>query len=80
MVQLFLDLALEFDEVREFGTGSDETRSVVLADLNGDGVLDLAISSYGESMNEALELSYANAEKIKFEGKYCRRDIGFDLK
>ncbi|HCC69934.1 MAG TPA: phosphoribosylamine--glycine ligase [Bacteroidales bacterium] len=39
----------------------------------------LAISSYGHDMNEALKKSYANAEIIEFEGKYFRRDIGFDL-
>lgn len=39
----------------------------------------LAISSYGSSINEALKQSYANAEKITFEGKYYRKDLGFDL-
>ena len=39
----------------------------------------LAVTSYGSTMNEALSYSYANAEKISFEGKYFRKDIGFDL-
>jgi len=39
----------------------------------------LAVSSYGSSMKEALDQSYKNAEKIQFEGKYYRSDIGFDL-
>jgi phosphoribosylamine--glycine ligase len=39
----------------------------------------IAISSFGASMKEALDLSYVNAEKIRFEGKYYRSDIGFDL-
>lgn len=39
----------------------------------------LAITSYGESMQEALDKSYAVAEKIDFEGKYYRKDLGFDL-
>ena len=39
----------------------------------------LALSSFGSTMQEALEASYRNAEKIEFEGKYYRRDIGFDL-
>ena len=39
----------------------------------------LAVSSYGTNMKEALEASYRNAEKIQFEGKYYRSDIGFDL-
>ena len=39
----------------------------------------LAISSYGNSMKEALEQSYINAEKINFDKKYYRKDLGFDL-
>ena len=39
----------------------------------------IAVSSFGSSMKEALEASYRNAEKIEFEGKYYRSDIGFDL-
>ncbi|MGM0666054.1 MAG: phosphoribosylglycinamide synthetase C domain-containing protein, partial [Bacteroidota bacterium] len=39
----------------------------------------LAVSSFGSDMDEALSKSYANAEIIDFEGKYYRKDIGFDL-
>jgi len=44
---------------------------------NGGRVM--AITSYGRSKEEALQRSMANAEKIQFEGKYFRTDIGFDL-
>ncbi|HEY9115508.1 MAG TPA: phosphoribosylamine--glycine ligase [Bacteroidales bacterium] len=40
----------------------------------------LAITSYGYSMEEALANAYKNVELVKFDGKYFRRDIGFDLK
>ena len=51
--------------------------------LNGrlvtNGGRVLAVSSYGATMNEALAVSYANVEKITFDGQYYRSDIGFDL-
>ena len=39
----------------------------------------IAISSYGKDMNEAASTSFKNAEKISYEGKYYRTDIGKDL-
>jgi len=39
----------------------------------------MALTSFGNNMKDALDQSLRNAEKITFEGKYYRRDIGFDL-
>ena len=39
----------------------------------------IGVSSYGSTQAEAMALSFAVAEAIKFEGKYFRRDIGADL-
>jgi len=47
--------------------------------LNTNGGRVLAVSSYGTSKAEALALSFANAQKIQFDGKYFRSDIGFDI-
>jgi phosphoribosylamine--glycine ligase len=44
---------------------------------NGGRVL--AISSYGNTKEEALQTSFENAHRITFEGKNYRKDIGFDL-
>ena len=39
----------------------------------------IAVSSYGSTQAEAMERSFAVANKIQFEGKYFRHDIGSDL-
>ncbi len=40
----------------------------------------MAFTSLGRNMEDALKKSYSNIEKVGFEGKYYRKDIGFDLK
>ena len=39
----------------------------------------LSVVSSGKTMKQALEKSYNNIDKINFEGKTFRKDIGFDL-
>lgn len=67
-----LDL-VEKSIVFHSGTKSDGKNILT----NGGRVL--AISSLGNNMNEALETSYRNAERIQFDKKYYRKDLGFDL-
>ena len=40
----------------------------------------LAVTSYGKTMEEALDRSYKNIGKISYEKCYYRKDIGFDLR
>jgi phosphoribosylamine--glycine ligase len=44
---------------------------------NGGRVL--AITSFGNTLKEAVHQSLSSAEKINYEGKYYRKDIGFEF-
>jgi len=58
-----------------FHAGTKSSGEAVLT--NGGRVL--AITSFGKDIENALSKSFANAEKICFDGRYYRKDIGFDL-
>ncbi len=55
------------------GTATKDAQTVT----NGGRVI--AVSSYGNDKADALAKSMREAEKIMFEGRYYRRDIGSDI-
>lgn len=57
------------------GTALNNEEEIV---TNGGRVL--AVTSFGNSLNEAVQQSLVNAEKIQYEGKYFRKDIGYEFK
>jgi phosphoribosylamine---glycine ligase len=48
-------------------------------DVLSNGGRVIAVTSYGDSMQEAFKKSYRNSDKIQFENKALRRDLGKDL-
>lgn len=67
-----------FDRVQEsmvFHAGTCCRENEVVT--NGGRVL--AVSSFGKTMEEALQQSYRNVEKLHFQDMYYRKDIGQDL-
>lgn len=56
------------------GTRLDENNTLITS-----GGRVLAVTSYGNTLDEALTNCYINAGRIYFESRYFRRDIGFDI-
>lgn len=59
-----------------FHAGTAQTAS---GDVITSGGRVIAVSSYGDTIADALATSYVTADGILFDGKYNRRDIGRDL-
>lgn len=76
-----------YEKGKVISNADDAVESIVFhagTKIDGDKVVTsggrvISISSIDADMNKALKKSYVNAEKIDFEGKNYRRDIGFDL-
>lgn len=69
-------------------TGFDSTKGSILfhaGTANKDqqvvtnGGRVIAITSYGDTLKDALAVSFENAKHIEYEGKYYRRDIGYEF-
>ena len=56
------------------GTKKDNENNLV---TNGGRVI--SVTSFGDTMTEALAKSFKNAEIISYKGKYYRKDLGRDL-
>ncbi len=70
-------------------TGLDKVRDSIAfhagTKADGDKILTnggrvLAVTSYGNNIQEAVAKSNTAIEQINFEGKYYRRDIGYEFK
>ncbi len=74
------DLITGFESVKDSivfhaGTVLNSERQTI---TNGGRVI--AVTSYGNTMDEALKKSFSNAEIIQYKHKYYRKDIGKDLR
>jgi phosphoribosylamine--glycine ligase len=59
-----------------FHAGTREGRNGNIL-TNGGRVI--ALTSLGKTLKEAFDKSYLSAEKIQFDGKYYRSDLGRDV-
>lgn len=67
-----LDQAGSVEDVVVFHAGTTESQGAVLT--NGGRVL--CVTSLGEDLDEARELAYRASNEIRWDGKFCRGDIG----
>ncbi len=58
-----------------FHAGAKDTDGKVVT----SGGRVMAVTSYGNTYQEAIKKSYQNIEKLHFDKMYYRKDIGFDL-
>ncbi len=65
----------KIDDSIVFHAGTKLENSKVVT--NGGRVI--AVTSFGESFQEAIKKSYQNIDKLHFDKMYYRKDIGFDL-
>ena len=68
-----------FDEVKDSLLFHAGTKKSDNGDLVSNGGRLLAITSFGINVKEAVTKSLTNAEKIQYEGKYYRKDIGYEF-
>ncbi len=69
-------------------TGFEQVKDSILfhagtANKDGEVVTNggrvIAITSYGDNIKDALAKSYANAPHVQYEGRYYRKDIGYEF-
>ena len=78
----------EITGIASVGSSSEQGNTIVFhagTKRDGDKVLTnggrvLAVTSYGKDIHEAVATSNAAIEKINFEGKYYRKDIGYEFR
>ncbi|NME68574.1 phosphoribosylamine--glycine ligase [Flammeovirga aprica] len=69
----------EIDQVQDVIPFHAGTTFSELGEVITSGGRVIAMTAKGKDMNEALQKSFAAAETVKFDQKYFRKDIGFDL-
>ncbi len=67
--------SVEIEDALVFQAGTRAENESVLS--NGGRVI--AVTAFGENIDEAIKKSYQNINKISFDKMYFRKDIGFDL-
>jgi len=71
-----LDEAARVPGVQVFHAGTSLVGGLLASSIRTSGGRVLGVTASADTLPEALDLAYAAMNKIAFEGKYFRRDIG----